>query len=87
MTDVVYIVYSTGSRGASFPYAAFSSEQEANTAREAIIKELESSARDVDALDSMNALEGPLENQIRIREVEVKDEFGGDTEDFFVESP
>ena len=75
------------SRGASFPYAAFSSEQEANTAREAIIKELESSARDVDALDSMNALEGPLENQIRIREVEVKDEFGGDTEDFFVESP
>lgn len=84
MTDEIHIVYTSGIDGEAHPYGAFTEIEAARQAREAIIKDLEDTATDVlDSLDPIHALEGSLEEQIRITSTELFDEFDGDLDELF----
>lgn len=85
MTDsTVFVVYSRGSSGSSTPHAVFIERKDAENAREALIKRFENSATEESALDYIHALEGSFEEQVRIDEFELQEQFDGDVENLFV---
>lgn len=87
MTDQdVFVVFSSGPDGHHYPYGVFNSEEPAQQAREAIIRELESTATDEDALDLVHQFAGTLEEQILVEEYTLRDGFEeSDVDDLFVD--
>jgi len=83
----IYVVYLKGPRGEGFPYGVFTTMDAAQQAREAIIKELDSKKRDVlddEHQDIAHQLAGTLDEQVSIRECQVRSVFDeADIDDLF----
>lgn len=86
MTEEVFVLYTAGADGVSHLYGVFSSEEAAQDARTAIIKELEETAREhggEEALADMHKIGGTLDEETQIKRYELRDEFDGDPTDLF----
>lgn len=79
----VFIVYTSGPDGRSFPYGVFTEQEAAEQAREAIIKKLEDTAADEDALDLIHSMTGALDEQVEIKEDTLRETFPGEVDELF----
>jgi hypothetical protein len=83
----VFVVYTEGPHGSSYPYGVFSSEKAARDAREAIITELDQGQHEIldnEELTLVHQLAGTLDEQIQIERCELRSEFlEDDLDDLF----
>lgn len=79
----VYVVYTSGSDGRNFPYAVYTNRKAAEQAREAVIKRLEDTAAEEEALDLLHSFEGALDEQVEIKRDTLRTAFDGDVDDLF----
>jgi len=85
--DAVFVVYSDGPTGATYPYGVFETRKAAENAREAIITELDTTANDVlnsEERQIAHQLAGTLDGQTKIKECQIRSELSeGDLDDLF----
>lgn len=79
MTETqVFVVYSDGPTGATYPYGVFATKKAAEKAREAIITELDGTKREVldrEERELAHQLAGTLDEQTKIKKCELRSEF------------
>lgn len=76
-TTQVYVVYSDGPNGESYPYGVFTTREAATEAREAIIKKLDSMEEQLggEARELAHQLAGSLDETTSIEECQLRSEF------------
>jgi hypothetical protein len=83
----VFVVYTEGPHGSSYPYGVFTSKEAAQEAREAIITKLDQGQRkilDDEKIRLGHQLAGTLDEQIQIERCELRSEFlEDDLDDLF----
>lgn len=83
----VFVVYTEGPHGSSYPYGVFTSKEAAQEAREAIITELDQGQQEIlddEELTLAHQLVGTLDEQIQIERCELRSEFlEDDLDDLF----
>jgi|GEM_PF-4078635 len=77
-TTQVYVVYSDGPNGETYPYGVFTTRAAAEEAREAIIKELDTTTHetlDSEERELAHQLAGSLDETTRIQACQLRSEF------------